>query len=263
MKEFLLVVGLVSKSWIGGKYRGYLLHLDPQTRRNRFCDGVPDQFIRNYDDTTLNIRFLNMRSARSNEISSSRSFFKFQGAGVIKFLTTGIAIAGLLGALHVLGAPVDVLASASHVKRRSARHAGNRRVMWRLAVLSPRVPARLDKYEPRSAKGSHHGEDQLPAEVISRFVRKVAATRRIGGINGSIGSTDHLTLFGSAVRHGFGGTRSRWRLSHGYINYPRSRRSNRSSDRRAYIGNYFLVCSKDPVTRAVAGAEKSPAARTL
>ena len=35
---------------------------------------------------------------------------------MIKFLTTGIAIAGLLGALHVLGAPVDVLASASHLK---------------------------------------------------------------------------------------------------------------------------------------------------
>jgi hypothetical protein len=35
---------------------------------------------------------------------------------VIKFLTTGIAIAGLLGAPHVLGAPVDVLAGASHVK---------------------------------------------------------------------------------------------------------------------------------------------------
>jgi hypothetical protein len=35
---------------------------------------------------------------------------------VIKFLTSGIAIAGLLGALHVLGTPVNVLASASHVK---------------------------------------------------------------------------------------------------------------------------------------------------
>ena len=79
MKEFLLVEGVVSKSWIGGKYRGYLLHLDPQTRRNRFCDGVPDQFIRNYDDTTLNIRFLNMRSAKSNEISRCRSFVSSRG----------------------------------------------------------------------------------------------------------------------------------------------------------------------------------------
>ena len=79
MKEFLLVEGVVSKSWIGGKYRGHLLHLDPQTRHNRFCDGVPDQFIRNYDDITLNIRFLNMRSARSNEISSSRSFVSSRG----------------------------------------------------------------------------------------------------------------------------------------------------------------------------------------
>ena len=35
---------------------------------------------------------------------------------MIKFLTSGIAIAGLLGALHVLGTPVNVLASASHLK---------------------------------------------------------------------------------------------------------------------------------------------------
>ena len=76
MKEFLLAEGVVSKSWIGGKYCG---HLDPQTRRNWFCDGVPDQFIRHYDDITLNIRFLNMRSARSNEISSSRSFVSSRG----------------------------------------------------------------------------------------------------------------------------------------------------------------------------------------
>jgi hypothetical protein len=180
---------------------------------------------------------------------------------VIKFLTSGIAIAIVLGALHAVGTQADVLANASHPKRRSARNSRNRRVMWRLAVLSPRLAARLDKYEPCSAKGSHHGENLSPAEVISRFVTTIAATRKIGGINGSIGSTDHLTLFGS--RHGFGGTRSRWRLSHGYINYPGSRRSNRSSYRRAYIGNCSLVCSKDPVTRAVAGAEKGPAARAL
>jgi hypothetical protein len=35
---------------------------------------------------------------------------------VIKFLTSGIAITGLLGALHVLGTPLNVLASASHAK---------------------------------------------------------------------------------------------------------------------------------------------------
>jgi hypothetical protein len=80
MKEFLLVEGVVSKSWIGGKYRGHLPDLDPQIWRNRFCDGVPDQFIRNYDDITLNIRFLNMRSARSIEISRSRSFVSSRGA---------------------------------------------------------------------------------------------------------------------------------------------------------------------------------------
>ena len=77
MKEFLLVEGVVSKSWIGGKYRGHLLHLDPQTRRNRFCDGAPDQFIRNYDDFTLSIR--SVRSARSIEISRNRSFVSSRG----------------------------------------------------------------------------------------------------------------------------------------------------------------------------------------
>jgi hypothetical protein len=35
---------------------------------------------------------------------------------VIKFLTSGIAIAGLLGALHAVGTQADVLASASHAK---------------------------------------------------------------------------------------------------------------------------------------------------
>ena len=79
MKEFLLVEGVVSKSWIGGKYRGYLLHLDPQTRRNRFCDGAPDRLIRKYDDLTLGIRFLSVRSARSNEVSRHRRFVSFRG----------------------------------------------------------------------------------------------------------------------------------------------------------------------------------------
>jgi hypothetical protein len=51
---------------------GHLLRLDPQTRRNRFCDGASDQFIRNYDDFTLSIR--SVRSARSIEISRSRRF---------------------------------------------------------------------------------------------------------------------------------------------------------------------------------------------
>ena len=37
MKEFLLVEGVVSKSWIGGKYCGHLLHLDPQTRATGFA----------------------------------------------------------------------------------------------------------------------------------------------------------------------------------------------------------------------------------
>jgi hypothetical protein len=40
----------------------------------------------------------------------------FQEAGVIKFLTSGIAIAGLLGALHVVGTQADVLSGASHPK---------------------------------------------------------------------------------------------------------------------------------------------------
>jgi hypothetical protein len=35
---------------------------------------------------------------------------------VIKFLTSGIAIAGVLGALHAVGTQADVLASASHAK---------------------------------------------------------------------------------------------------------------------------------------------------
>lgn len=35
---------------------------------------------------------------------------------MIKFLTSGIAIAGLLGALHVVGTQADVLAGASHAK---------------------------------------------------------------------------------------------------------------------------------------------------
>ena len=77
MKEFLLVEGVVPKSCIGGKCRGHLLHLDPQTRRNWFCDGAPDQFIRNYDDFTLSIR--SVRSARSIEISRSRSFVSSRG----------------------------------------------------------------------------------------------------------------------------------------------------------------------------------------
>jgi hypothetical protein len=79
MKEFLLVEGIVPTSWIGRNCRGHLLHLDPQTRRNRFCDGAPDLFIRNYDDLSLNIRFLNMRSASSIEISRSRSFVSSRG----------------------------------------------------------------------------------------------------------------------------------------------------------------------------------------
>jgi hypothetical protein len=37
MKEFLLAEGVVSKSWIGGKYCGHLLHLDPQTRATGFA----------------------------------------------------------------------------------------------------------------------------------------------------------------------------------------------------------------------------------
>jgi len=56
---------------------GHLLHLDPQTRRNRFCDGAPDQFIRNSDDFTLSIR--SVRSARSIEISRNRSFVSSRG----------------------------------------------------------------------------------------------------------------------------------------------------------------------------------------
>jgi hypothetical protein len=35
---------------------------------------------------------------------------------VIKFLTSGIAIAGVLGVLHVVGTQADVLAGASHAK---------------------------------------------------------------------------------------------------------------------------------------------------
>jgi hypothetical protein len=35
---------------------------------------------------------------------------------VIKFLTSGIAIAGLLGALHIVGTQADILAAASHAK---------------------------------------------------------------------------------------------------------------------------------------------------
>ena len=35
---------------------------------------------------------------------------------MIKFLTSGIAIAGLLGALHVVGTQADVLAGTSHAK---------------------------------------------------------------------------------------------------------------------------------------------------
>ena len=77
MKEFLPVEGIVPKSWIGGKCRGHLLHLDPQTLRNRFCDYAPDQFIRNYDDLTLSIR--SVPSARSIEISRSRSFVSSRG----------------------------------------------------------------------------------------------------------------------------------------------------------------------------------------
>jgi hypothetical protein len=77
MKEFLLVERVVPKSWIGGKYRGHLLHVDPQTRAQ--CDDVPDQFIRNDDDLTLSIRILNMRSARRNEILRRRSFVSSRG----------------------------------------------------------------------------------------------------------------------------------------------------------------------------------------
>jgi hypothetical protein len=56
---------------------GHLLHLDPQTRRNRFCDGAPDQFIRNYDDFTLSIG--SVRSARSIEISRNRRSVSSRG----------------------------------------------------------------------------------------------------------------------------------------------------------------------------------------
>ncbi len=81
MKEFLPEGAVVCKLWIGetDKYRDHLLRLDPQTRRNWFSGGASDQFIRNYDNLTLGIRFLGARSARSNETSRHRSFVSSRG----------------------------------------------------------------------------------------------------------------------------------------------------------------------------------------
>ena len=55
---------------------------------------------------------LNGTLSRTNAESRTSS----RRAGVIKFLTSGIAIAGVLGALHVVGTHADILAGASRGK---------------------------------------------------------------------------------------------------------------------------------------------------
>ena len=55
---------------------------------------------------------LNGTLSRTNAESRTSS----RRAGVIKFLTSGIAIAGILSALHAVGTQADVLANASHPK---------------------------------------------------------------------------------------------------------------------------------------------------
>src|SRR5260370_35554776 len=57
MKEVLPEGGVVRKLWIGesAKYREHLLHIDPQSRRNRFSGGVSDEFISKYVDLTTGL----------------------------------------------------------------------------------------------------------------------------------------------------------------------------------------------------------------
>jgi hypothetical protein len=74
MKELLPKGDVVGKLWIGKLTNTICSRLDPQTRRNQFSGGASEQFIRNYDDLTLGIRFLGARSTRSNETSRHRSF---------------------------------------------------------------------------------------------------------------------------------------------------------------------------------------------
>ena len=52
MQEVLPEGGVIRKLWIGetAKYREHVLRLDPESRRNRFAGGVPDDFVRNYVD---------------------------------------------------------------------------------------------------------------------------------------------------------------------------------------------------------------------
>jgi hypothetical protein len=136
---------------------------------------------------------------------------------VIKFLTSGIAIAGVLGVLHVVGTQADVLAGASHAKgdrldsRPIEAACGDwpyyHHVCLRDLTNTSRARRKAPSYRGPITGGRHFSlsyEDSRNSEA-----------RR--GLNGSIGSTDHLGLVGSPVRHAFGGRRSRWRLSHGII----------------------------------------------
>jgi hypothetical protein len=91
---------------------------------------------------------------------------------VIKFLTSGIAIAGVLGALHAVGTQADVLASASHAKgdRLDSRPIEASCGDW---PYYHHVCSRVLTDTSRARQGAPHGEGS--PDVISRFLRKIAA----------------------------------------------------------------------------------------
>jgi hypothetical protein len=61
------------------------------------------------------------KSGVVSKMSRSNAFVSSRGPVVIKILTGGIAIAGLWGALHVVGTQTDVLASASQITAKGDR----------------------------------------------------------------------------------------------------------------------------------------------
>jgi len=57
MQDSLPPGGVIRKLWIGEAehYRGHLLRLDPESRRNRFAGTVSDEFVHDYADLSFGI----------------------------------------------------------------------------------------------------------------------------------------------------------------------------------------------------------------
>jgi hypothetical protein len=99
LKEFVPEGGVVCNFWIG--------------EADKFSD--PFAALACLITSFATARSHARHSIFERETSAVRILW-FQEAGVIKFLTSGVAIAGLLGALHVVGTQAYVLSGASHPK---------------------------------------------------------------------------------------------------------------------------------------------------